>query len=67
MESINPVYIPRNHNVDKAIKASYEEDLNPMNELLDALKDPFEENEKYLHLALPPKDEEKILQTFCGT
>jgi uncharacterized protein YdiU (UPF0061 family) len=67
MESINPVYIPRNHNIDKAIKASYEEDLNPMNELLDALKDPFEENEKYLHLALPPKDEEKILQTFCGT
>ncbi len=67
MESINPVYIPRNHNVDKAIKASYEEDLNPMNELLDALKDPFKENEKYLHLALPPKDEEKILQTFCGT
>ena len=67
MESINPVYIPRNHNVDKAIKASYEEDLNPMNELLTALKDPFEENEKYLHLALPPKDEEKILQTFCGT
>ena len=67
MESINPVYIPRNHNVDKAIKASYEEDLNPMNELLAALKDPFEENEKYLHLALPPKDEEKILQTFCGT
>jgi uncharacterized protein YdiU (UPF0061 family) len=67
MDSINPIYIPRNHNVDKAIKAAYKEDLKPMNELLEALKDPFEENKKYSHLAVPPKDEEKILQTFCGT
>jgi uncharacterized protein YdiU (UPF0061 family) len=67
MDSINPIYIPRNHNVDKAIKAAYEDDLKPMNEILEALKDPFEENKKYSHLAIPPKDEEKILQTFCGT
>jgi len=67
MDSINPIYIPRNHNVDKAIKAAYEEDLKPMNELLEALKNPFKENKKYSHLAIPPKDEEKILQTFCGT
>jgi len=38
-----------------------------MNELLDALQNPFEENIRYSHLAIPPKDEEKILQTFCGT
>ena len=25
------------------------------------------ENTKFSHLAIPPKDEEKILQTFCGT
>ena len=67
MESVNPIYIPRNHNVDKAIKAAYKEDLEPMNELLEALQNPFEENIMYSHLAIPPKDEEKILQTFCGT
>ena len=67
MDSMNPIYIPRNHKVDKAIKAVYEEDLEPMNELLEALKNPFKENKKYSHLAIPPKDEEKILQTFCGT
>ena len=67
MDSINPIYIPRNHNVDKAIKATYEENLDPMNELLEVLKNPFEENKKYSHLAVPPKEEEKILQTFCGT
>ena len=67
MDSINPIYIPRNHNVDKAIKAAYEENLEPMNELLEALKNPFKENKKYSHLAVPPKEEEKILQTFCGT
>ena len=67
MDSINPIYIPRNHNVDKAIKAAYEDDLRPMNEFLEALKNPFKENNKYSHLAIPPKDEEKILQTFCGT
>ena len=67
MDSINPIYIPRNHNVDKAIKAAYEENLDPMNELLEVLKNPFEENKKYSHLTIPPKEEEKILQTFCGT
>ena len=67
MDSINPIYIPRNHNVDKAIKAAYEENLDPMNELLEVLKNPFEENKKYSHLTVPPKEEEKILQTFCGT
>jgi len=67
MDSINPIYIPRNHNVDKAIKAAYEDNLEPMNELLEVLKNPFKENKKYSHLAIPPKEEEKILQTFCGT
>ena len=67
MDSINPIYIPRNHCVDKAIKAAYEDDLEPMNELVEALKEPFKQSNKYSHLALPPKDEEKILQTFCGT
>ena len=67
MDSINPIYIPRNHNVDKAIKAAYEDNLEPMNELLVVLKNPFKENKKYSHLAIPPKEEEKILQTFCGT
>ena len=67
MESVNPIYIPRNHCVDKAIKAAYEDDLEPMNELVKALKEPFKQSNKYSHLALPPKDEEKILQTFCGT
>ena len=67
MDSINPIYIPRNHNVDKAIKAAYEDDLEPMNELVEALKEPFKQSNKYSHLAIPPEDEEKILQTFCGT
>ena len=67
MDSINPIYIPRNHNVDKAIKAAYEENLDPMNELLEALKNPFEENKKYSHLTVPPEEGEKVLQTFCGT
>ncbi len=67
MDSINPIYIPRNHNVDKAIKAAYDDNLEPMNELLVVLKNPFKENKKYSHLTIPPKEEERILQTFCGT
>ena len=67
MDSINPIYIPRNHNVDKAIKAAYKDNLEPMNELLEALKNPFEENKKYSHLTVPPEEGEKVLQTFCGT
>ena len=67
MDNINPIYIPRNHNVQKAIKAAYQNDLEPMNELLAALKNPFSENREYSHLAIPPKEDEKILETFCGT
>ena len=67
MDSINPIYIPRNHNVDKAIKAAYEDNFEPMNVLLEVLKNPFKENKKYSYLTVPPKEEEKILQTFCGT
>ena len=67
MDSINPIYIPRNHNVDKAIKDAYKDNLEPMNELLEALKNPFEENKKYSHLTVPPEEGEKVLQTFCGT
>ena len=66
-KNINPIYIPRNHNVQKAIKAAYQNDLEPMNELLAALKNPFSENREYSHLAIPPKEDEKILETFCGT
>ena len=67
MDSMNPICIPRNHNVDKAIKAAYKENLEPMNELLEVLKNPGSENREYSHLAIPPKEDEKILETFCGT
>jgi uncharacterized protein YdiU (UPF0061 family) len=53
--------------INQSLAYYYKEDLEPMNELLEALQNPFEENIRYSHLAIPPKDEEKILQTFCGT
>lgn len=38
-----------------------------MEELLDVLARPYEERERYASYMLPPKPEERIFQTFCGT
>ncbi len=68
MNWTNPIYIPRNHRVEKAIKLA--EDTGDYGEVLRlnrVLARPFEENEKYREYALPPRPGEEVLQTFCGT
>ena len=67
MRAANPVLIARNHRVEEAIQAGIEGDYAPFHRLVDALKDPFNPAPKYLDLATPPKAEERVLRTFCGT
>ena len=43
MDRVNPVYIPRNHLVEQALSAATEGDLDPLNQLLDAVAAPYEE------------------------
>jgi uncharacterized protein YdiU (UPF0061 family) len=68
MRLVNPLYIPRNHLVEEAITAAVEEsDLAPFRRLLRILCSPYEEQASAERYATPPRPEEVVHQTFCGT
>ncbi len=69
MRSKNPIYIPRNHQVEAALlAASNDGDLGPFERLLQVLQDPFTERLEYAEFGLPAAAEQTaIYQTFCGT
>ncbi|WP_260291210.1 protein adenylyltransferase SelO [Sedimenticola hydrogenitrophicus] len=67
MATSNPRFIPRNHQVERAIQAAYEDDLSIFNELQQVLSAPFQEHPGLEHYALPPENHERVLATFCGT
>ena len=67
MREANPILIPRNHRVEHAIQAGYQEDFAPFHRLVDALKQPFAELKEYSDLETPPLPEEVVQETFCGT
>ena len=67
MKNKNPLVIPRNHLVEKAINEAVEKcDFSMVNDLVEVLKKPFESTKK-VNLIEPPKPGEDIKNTFCGT
>lgn len=68
MQSVNPVYIPRNHQIEAVIRAAEDRnDFGPFHALHEVLKNPFAYqpgNERYM---LPPTPDEVVEETFCGT
>ena len=67
MQQANPILIPRNHRVEQAIQAAYRNDFRPFHELHNALKDPYKDQPRFKEYELPPKPEEVVQATFCGT
>jgi uncharacterized protein YdiU (UPF0061 family) len=68
MRAVNPLYIPRNHLVEEALAAAVEHaDYTPLRRLLAVLRSPFEEQPSAERYAMPPRPEEVVQQTFCGT
>tara|TARA_R110002072_G_scaffold6364_9_gene37624 strand:- start:5474 stop:6979 length:1506 start_codon:yes stop_codon:yes gene_type:complete len=68
MQSINPVYIPRNHQVEAAIRAAEDHnDFSVFHALYDVLQKPFERQQGKDDYMLPPKPDEVVEATFCGT
>ena len=68
MRATNPKYIPRNHRVEAVIRAAVDRsDFAPFEELLSVLAGPFDEQPEMAAYADPPKMEERVLETFCGT
>ena len=66
-KSVNPAVIPRNHKVEEALQAGEEGNHKPFHDLLKALENPYENGDHLTPYQSPPKPEEKVLQTFCGT
>jgi uncharacterized protein YdiU (UPF0061 family) len=68
MRLVNPIYIPRNHQVEAALAAAVEEgDLGPFNRLHAILAAPFVEVAGLEAYAEPAGPSERVFQTFCGT
>ncbi|MED7819284.1 MULTISPECIES: protein adenylyltransferase SelO [unclassified Francisella] len=67
MQKSNPVIIPRNHQVEKAIKSAENGNFGNIYNLLDATRKPYEFSEIKSKYIAEPRDEEKVEFTFCGT
>ena len=67
MRRHNPLYIARNHLVQKAIDLGLEGDFSHVHRLNEVLSDPFTEQSGAEELARSPRSHEVVHQTFCGT
>jgi uncharacterized protein YdiU (UPF0061 family) len=67
MDQVNPVYIPRNHQVEAALVAATAGDLGPFRRLLDVLAQPYDERAGLEAYARPAPSDFGRYRTFCGT
>ena len=68
MRVANPAFIARNHLVEAAIRAGEDEgNFQPFQALLERLAHPFDYDPADAAFATPPRPEEEVRQTFCGT
>lgn len=67
MRQSNPVFIPRNHRIEEAIKAGYEGNFTLFHRLNQALQNPFTAQAEFLEYEAAPSPDEVVHATFCGT
>ena len=69
MRNVNPIVIARNHRVEEALAAASDQgDLAPFQQLLDALRRPYDEATELAPYAEPaPAAVTARYRTFCGT
>ncbi|MBX7200533.1 MAG: YdiU family protein [Rhodospirillaceae bacterium] len=67
MEAVNPAFIPRNHRVEEAIQAAMTGDFRPFETLTAVLAKPYADQPDYAAYMAPPRPEEIVRETFCGT
>jgi len=68
MYQSNPIYIPRNHLVEAAIRAAEDrDDLASFDHLVTVLTSPYQQQPGAEAYAEPPRPEQVVQQTFCGT
>ena len=67
MRAVNPAFIPRNHLVEEAIKAAHDGNLTPFDDLMSVLSRPYADQPAFARYANPPRPDQVVHQTFCGT
>jgi len=68
MQAINPVYIPRNHQIEAAIRAAEDQgDFSVFQELHAVLQKPYVQQDGKQRYMQAPEPEEVVEYTFCGT
>jgi uncharacterized protein YdiU (UPF0061 family) len=68
MRAVNPAVIPRNHLVEEAITETGENgDFTFLEDLVSVLSSPFEDQPKHSRYTLPPRNDQIVRETFCGT
>ncbi|OYX41846.1 MAG: hypothetical protein B7Z02_14680 [Rhodobacterales bacterium 32-67-9] len=67
LRAANPVYIPRNHRVEEAIRAAVAGDLAPFHRLNAVLARPFDRRAEAEGYDAAPAEVEIVTRTFCGT
>lgn len=67
MKQNNPIIIPRNHQVERAIKAAENNDLEKLYSLLEVLENPYSLSKQSKDYMAGPQADEKVKFTFCGT
>ncbi len=67
MDAVNPLFIPRNHQVERAIRTAIEGDASAFHELSEVLREPYREQPDMAVYAEPPLPAERVTRTFCGT
>lgn len=68
MRRVNPAYIPRNHRVEEIIQAAVERgDFGPFETFNKVLERPYDDQPEYASWREPPRREERVRATFCGT
>ncbi|GMN90340.1 protein adenylyltransferase SelO [Francisella sciaenopsi] len=67
MMKSNPIIIPRNHQVEKALELAENGNFSAFKSLVTALKTPYELNTLTKKYMSEPLEQEKVRFTFCGT
>jgi uncharacterized protein YdiU (UPF0061 family) len=68
MQAVNPAFIPRNHRIEQAIVAAVAgDDFASFERLMTVLARPFDDQPDHSDLMAPPRPNEVVQATFCGT
>jgi uncharacterized protein YdiU (UPF0061 family) len=67
MQQVNPAFIPRNHRMEEMIAAAVSGNMALFERMNTVLSRPYEDQPEHADLQNPPKPDEVVPATFCGT